>query len=411
MPTGGYKMKLDFLPHLPWVIDNFLLFGVLLLAGLIGGEVAARTRFLPRITGYSAVGIVLGSGFLNVLDQEALEHARIFVDIALGLILFDLGRRLDFNWLVHDKWLLLTGLLESALSFLLMFFALTIFGVPSLYAALAAAIGISTSPAVTLMVANDLEAGGQVTRRALSLVAINNVMALLTITILLSFLHREFQAGWLNILAHPLYLLVGSVVLGYVMYRIIVYLARFLGKHETSQLLLQVGGIMLAIGLANTLKLPVFLTVLILGILSKNFDFKHEMMEVKFGRSGQIFFIVLFVVVGSSLQWGALGTMGWTVLAYLVARIIGKTLGIFVFYRASKLSSTQAAMLSLTMFPMAGLAIGMTQSIAGIYPEFGVQLTAIVIATTGIMFVVGPIVTQFALIRAGEASPEKIAKP
>src|SRR5688572_32199820 len=85
----------SFLPQYPFATNPLLLFGLLLLAGLIGGELARRYARLPRVVGYVLVGLGLGAGGLNVLDERLVQEAWIFVDMALGLILFELGRRLD----------------------------------------------------------------------------------------------------------------------------------------------------------------------------------------------------------------------------------------------------------------------------------------------------------------------------
>ena len=50
----------DFLPAWPPAANAFLIFGLLLLAGLAGGRLAATTRVLPAITGYIATGFLLG---------------------------------------------------------------------------------------------------------------------------------------------------------------------------------------------------------------------------------------------------------------------------------------------------------------------------------------------------------------
>ena len=157
----------DFLPAWPPAPNSFVLFGLLLLAGLAGGRIAATTRVLPAITGYIATGFILGPGGLNWLDAKSLAQAQIFADISLGLIVFDLGRRLDLGWARHDRWLLPTGLAESLLSFAAMLGLLRAVGIDALEAAVAATIGIATAPAVVLLVVNELKAEGPVTRRTL----------------------------------------------------------------------------------------------------------------------------------------------------------------------------------------------------------------------------------------------------
>src|SRR5688500_9361444 len=141
----------SFLPQFPLAASPLALFGLLLIAGVIGGELMRRVLRLPRIVGYVLIGMLLGASGLKLLDEKLLAQAWIFVDIALGLVLYELGLRLDFSWLRRDRWLLATGVAESALSFAFIYYALRYFDVGALHAAVAAAIGVSTSPAVVML--------------------------------------------------------------------------------------------------------------------------------------------------------------------------------------------------------------------------------------------------------------------
>src|SRR3970282_553122 len=115
--------------------------GLLLLAGVIAGELVKRALHLPRIVGYVLIGLLLGASGFNLLDAGLVGESWIFVEIALGLVLFELGRRLHFKWLRNAPWLLAPGLLESALAFGFLYLTLAYFGVQPIYAAVAAAIG------------------------------------------------------------------------------------------------------------------------------------------------------------------------------------------------------------------------------------------------------------------------------
>ncbi|HEX5463387.1 MAG TPA: cation:proton antiporter, partial [Burkholderiales bacterium] len=79
-------MPLSFLPTLPLPASPLVLFGVLLIAGHIGGELVYRITSLPRITGYVLVGMLLGASGLKLLTPELTSIANVFVDIALGLV-------------------------------------------------------------------------------------------------------------------------------------------------------------------------------------------------------------------------------------------------------------------------------------------------------------------------------------
>jgi Kef-type K+ transport system membrane component KefB len=400
-------MEFSFLPQFPPVFSNLMLFGIMLLAGLLGGQVIASRGYLPKITGYMAIGFLLGPAGLNWVSHELLFNAQVFVDLALGIILFQLGRRLDLAWLRHDRWLLATAIADAVLSFTFVYWVLSYFGVARLQAALAASVAIATSPAVLLMVARELGAEGQVTNRAMSLAAINNVIGLITFTMLLSPLHLRLGSSTLKILLHPGYLLAGSLLLGYVGFLLLLAFARFIGKVEAGQFILLVGVVLLTVGSAHALNLPVMLTMLAFGIISKNFDRRHDIMEIEFGYASQLFFVVLFVVVGARIDPTKLLQIGLIVPAILIARLAGKMLAVYSFARPSGLSLGQATMLGIALFPMAAIAAGMTRSVAGLYPEFGSELTAIMASSIMIVEIFGPILTQFALTRAGEAHPDR----
>jgi Kef-type K+ transport system membrane component KefB len=394
---------LSFLPEFPPAASPLALFGLLLLAGLVGGELVNRVLRLPRIVGYVLIGLFLGASGLDLLDAQLVQEAWIFVDIALGMVLFELGRRLDFTWFRRDPWLAATGVLESGLSFALVFGALIYFDVQPIYAAVAAAIAIATSPVVVMVVAQELKAEGQVTERALNLVAINSVIAFVSATMLLAWLHHEYQAGWQTIVLHPVYLLSGSLVLGFLSSAALLLLSRWLGKTERGHFVMTVALVVVTVGFARMLELSVVLSLLAFGVLSKNLDANHDLMPFEIGRVGEMFVVVLFVVSGASLRLDGLVAGGTLALVLILARFAGKSVGVLALTYFSGVRRGTAGLLCLALTPMSGLAISMVQNTTHLYPEFGAKLAAIVLSAVLILELLGPIAVQFALKRAGEA--------
>jgi Kef-type K+ transport system membrane component KefB len=392
----------SFLPTFPLTAASMMLVGAVLLCGLAAGQVFVRFLRLPRITGFVAAGLLLGPAALNLLDQSMLDELSIFVDISLGLILFELGRRLDLAWLARDRWLLASSLGESLLSFLLVFATLGLFNVAAVYAATAAAIAMATSPAVILMIMHDQRAKGPLTERMLALTALNNVFAFLTITLLFGFVHLEYKANWVKSLAHPLYLIVGSVALGYVAFMLARWLARWLGKREDAQFVMLLGLIVTTVGFAISFKLSVLLALLAFGLFVKNRDREHALMAVEFGPGAQFFLVVLFVITGAGLQLSELAVAGAVGAAFVVARAAGKLVGLAMFAPLSGLSQDKAALLAVGMMPMSAIAVVMVQGASALYPDFGARLSAIVLSAVVILELVGPLATQWALTRAGE---------
>lgn len=399
--------QLDFLPSWPPALNEPLLIGLMLLAGVAGGEIARRLLSLPRITGYVAVGIALGVSGLGWVRPDQVGGGRVLLDVPLGIILFELGRRVDIEWLRRDKWLALTSVTESAATFALIFFALRFFDYDPLFCAIAAAIGISTAPEVVMLVALDLKAEGEITERSLMLTALNGVIAFYTLTVLLPWLHQQHSAPFTSVTLHPLYLLIGSTLLGYVAARLAIALGRWLGKREDRQLTLLLGLVVLTVGGARMLQLSVLITLLSFGILARNLDRKHDLMPVDFGHGIQLMFVLLFVVTGAGLQLQQM-IVGWMLAAvYIGARFVGKFSGVMLLSMASGVSWRRAGLLAIALSPMSALAVAMVLETGRLYPEFGSKLAVIVLTAVGALEIVGPLATQFALVRAGEAHPER----
>ena len=393
----------DFFPALPPSAGPLMLFGLILLAGLIGGEIARRALALPKITGYVLIGLVLGPEGLGWLDHSLFETADAILDFAVGLVLFELGQRLDLRWLQRDRWLAVTGVAEAGLSFACMYFVLIWFGIEPLFAAFAAAIGMATSPAVVLLVAKEMKAEGQVTERALCLTAMNGVLAFITVTLLTSLVHIEYKAGFAIALLHPAYLLLGSVLLGYVAARLAIAGAWLLGKREEQrQFALLVALLVLAVGAAEELKLSVLVALLTFGILVRNLDPHHRLMSVSTGSAGQIFYIALFVIMGAQLKPTELANGGLIAIVFVLSRFAGKSLGVLLFSPLSRLRRGAAGMLSLALVPMSGMALVLVQEPGNLYPEFGAKLSAVVLSAAVILELIGPVVVQFALRHSGE---------
>jgi len=396
---------IGFLPSFPLAATNLMLVGAVLLCGLAVGQIFVRVLKLPRITGFVAAGLVLGPGVLGLLDQTMLGELSIFVDISLGLILFELGRRLDLRWFTRDPWLLASSVAESLLSFLFVYGTLRFFDIAPVYAASAATIAMATSPAVLIMIVHDQGATGPLTERLLALTALNNVFAFLLIALLFGFVHLEYRADLLQAVSHPVYLIAGSSGLGYVAFIAARALARWLGKREDSQFGMLLGLIVGTVGCAISFKLSVLLALLAFGVFARNLDRDHDLMAVEFGPGGQFFLVMLFVITGAGLRPAELAVAGAIGGAFILARLAGKLVGLGIFASLSGITQKKALLLGIGMVPMSAIAVVMVQGASALYPEFGAKLSSIVLSAVVILELVGPLATQWALRRAGEAEP------
>lgn len=399
-------MEPSFLPSFPPAFSQLMLFGLLLVAGVIAGEAVRRYLSLPRIMGYVLAGALLGPEASGLLDGDALFELRLLIDLAVGLVVFELGSRLDFEWLRRNHWLFAAALAESLLCFWAIFGGLAYFGFPLLLCATAAAIGTATSPAVVLLVSKDLQSEGQVTERMILFTAVNTVFAYMVLALLLPFLHLEHKADWPTALLHPLYVFAGAAAAGWAASVLLRVLARWVGKDRDRQFVLIVSVVVVAIGLAHSLKLSVAVTLVTLGMLARNLDGAHALLPVDLGRGGQIFIVILFVLTGASLEFHALEIAGFVAVAvFVVLRFLGKAVGLLIFGRLSGIPPGGAGLLAIALLPMSGISVVMVRDTVSLYPEFGRTLGAIVLSAVVLLELVGPLATQYALRRAGEARP------
>jgi Kef-type K+ transport system membrane component KefB len=400
-------MELAFLPKLPLAVSHAALFGFLVIVGLAAGEALRRYAALPRITGYVLAGAALGPQWLGLISDNMLFDLRLLIDLSVGLIVFELGFRLDLKWLRANRWLLAAAVAEALLSFWAIFAALILFDFRPVLAAMAAAIGTATSPAIVMLVVQDLRAQGQITERLLLFTAVNTAFAYVLLTLLLPFLHFEHQASWQEALFHPLYLLWGSLVAGWLACILMLRLAAWLGKSEERQFILMVAIVVVTVGLAHALKLSVSLTLLTLGVAARNLDRGYAVLPVHFGHGSQLFFVILFVLVGASLEFSAFtAAAAAPVGAFILLRFVGKALGRRAFGPLSGARPAATGLLALALIPLSGSAVVMVRDTTSLYPAFGRELAAVVLSAVVILELIGPIATQFALRRAGEAHPD-----
>lgn len=400
--------ELSFLPTWPPDTAGLPWFALILLVAVLLGEAVNRWLRLPRALGWVACGLAAGPSLLGLVDAIAFEESRFLLQIAAGLVLFELGQRVDTGWLRRNPWLLASSVLEAGFSFAAVYAVLWLLQVPPLVAATAAAIALASSPSVVLALTRELRAQGQVTERILLFTALNCIYAFVVVSMLVAWLNAEYRGGWISVAAHPLWLIFGSLIVAFAFAAFTLWLLRMLGPRPDAQYMCVVALVVAAVAAAQSLRLSVPLLLLAYGTLARALDRDRRFVSLQFGRLGSIALVLLFALsaAGIDLRYVPAGLLAGVGL--LAARWAGKTLGMFAVGRASGLSLRKASLVSLGLMPMSGLALLLTYDTAARYPELGVQLTTIMVCAIALLELIGPLTTQFALVRAGEASQASV---
>ena len=148
------------------------------------------------------------------------------------------------------------------------------------------------------------------------------------------------------------------------------------------------------------------LTCMMLGTVFCNVcDFSEELMD-RLDRWTAPLFVLFFVISGSELELSVFSDVFVVMigLVYIMFRCIGKYFGAGLSARATKCDNNIVKYLGITLFPQAGVALGMAIKAEAIGPE-GAIVANITLFSVLIYELIGPYLTKVALTKAGEIDP------
>ncbi|MEF7613423.1 cation:proton antiporter [Aquincola sp. MAHUQ-54] len=386
----------------PWALrpDTLLGASLLMVAAALLGELAWRRLRWPRLTGYAAVGAVLAVAGLGVTGDEGA--LRLAVDVALALLLFEAGARLNLRWLGRNPWLLATSLLEAGLAGVAVLIAARALGVPPTVAGPLAIISMCVSPAVVQRVVGECHAAGQVTERLMTLSALNTLYAVLALKLLSAGLLLSDPGTWFNALPTVTFSFFGSFLLGAALGSLLSLIARRLDLRNENSVVLLLGCVLVALVLAKTLQLSTLLVPLLAGMWLRNRTDRPWVWPRHFGTVGGVLVLVLFVAVGSAWSPEVLVTAGAVAAALVVVRWVAKAAAVFALARPSGLAWKQAGALGASLLPLSATAWVLALEFAHAHPAVGPALLPVVLAMLAFIELPSPLVVMFSLRAVGE---------
>ncbi len=394
----------SFLPDWPLTPDAVLWTGLALVVAGLSGEWCWRVWRLPRVSGYGVIGLVAGAMGLHVLPPGLVVDARLLIDVALGLLLFELGSRFSLRWVRNNPWIVAASLAESLLAFTAVLGALRLFGLPWLTSLVVAGVTMATSPAMVIQLRNELKSEGQVTERLMTLSALNSIYAVVVVKLLSGWSHQAVYGNVLATVLQPFYLIGGSVLLALVLARSCHFVYRRLPSGSEHSFAILFGLVLLAIAAAHLLKLSIVLALLIAGGVIKNASERPALWSPQFGSAGWLLTVMLFVLTTLSFGWSDLLMGGGLALVVVVVRTVAKTLGVVTFARPSGLDWRKGVALGLSLSPMSALAFVLVDDTYTLYPTFDPHLRAIVLSAIVVLQILSPIVVYRALASVNETN-------
>ncbi|MFN3495933.1 MAG: cation:proton antiporter, partial [Hydrogenophaga sp.] len=274
---------------------------VLLLAWFVA-ERAYEVWQVPRVSSYVAVGLL--ASLFNLPGLTASVPGLPFLaNVALSLVLFELGYRINLRWFRHNPWVLMLGLIESVVTFGAVYWASGFFELATEVRLIIAALSVSASPAGIVRVANELHSAGQVTERVLHLCAINCLVSVLALKLVVGYWQLSTSGDLLQAAFGSIHVLITSVAVGTLLGVAVPWLLRLRSSHERGVTVVFALAVLLLTTMSYGLKLSPLLAALTFGIVARERRVHLTNAQRGFGTAGDILTLFLFVYIAALLDW------------------------------------------------------------------------------------------------------------
>lgn len=377
---------------------------VILFAGLIMGRVVKLIR-LPNVTGYLLAGLLLGPCVLGFLPAGFVQDLELVSEMALALIALTVGAEFKFTYLKKVGIApLIIALLEAFGAMLLVCVVLLILGFDIKLALLLGAIASATAPAATVLVVKQYKAKGPVTETLLSVVALDDAVALIAFGIAMAVVNALQHPGETSVVwtvVKPFVEILGSAGIGIVLGILFQIPLRFF-KKSSNRLIITLAFTFMGSALATMLGLSSLLLCMFMGAALINLcPDGADILDITDTITPPIF-LMFFVVSGAELNLFILPQIGLLGVAYILSRVAGKIGGAALGASLTHSQPTVRKYIGFTLIPQAGVAIGLSLMAARALPDIGETIQAVILSGTLIYELTGPVCTKLALTAAGE---------
>jgi len=398
-----------------------LMLGGTLLVGYFAKLLVNRYK-IPDVTGYITLGVVAGY-FIFSKRPELLESVEIVSDFALAIIAFIIGHELKKDVIKKlGRAIFFIAFFEAFAAFAIVFTVLYFFHIFPLHTSLLlGAIASATAPAATVYVIHQYKSQGPLTSTILAVVGIDDAIALIIFVFASTVAKQTFKGGGggfsISTITTPVIAVLCSFALGIIMGAIF----RFLFKHVRSKDAMGMGivaFVLLVMGIAEVTHISELLAVMVFSAFLTNTS------PVLARRSGEvmdnftsIMMPFFFIFAGAHLDITKIGAIAGVCTIYFFARAAGKIGGASLGGFLGKAPSNVRKYAGLGLIPQVGVAVALALSVkrmfgdpSGPYGEEGAKMAVLIInillCSTIITESIGPLLTKFALKKAGETTVE-----
>ena len=402
---------------------------IAVLAGLLMTR-AFKPLKLPSVTAYLIAGVFIGPYFLGSLhinglgfvSEEAVSRLSLISEVSLAFIAFSIGSEFRLEELKKTgRQAFVIGIFQALVATLMVDLALLVvhFVMPDKLSVAQlitlGAIATATAPAATLMVVRQYKAKGPLTKLLLPIVALDDAVGLIVFAVSFG-IAKSLVSGtvdMISIIVNPLLEIVASLALGAIMGWLLTQLEKMFNSN-TNRLNMTIALVFLAASISMMdfhvgpfhISFSSLLVCMMLGTVFCNICPLSEDIMERSDKWSSPLLALFFVISGAELQLSVFsdGAIVFIGLVYIIFRCLGKYLGTSFSAKATKCEPQICKYLGITLFPQAGVALGMCATAMQL-GEQGSLIRNITLFAVLIYELVGPLMTKNALMKAGEIAP------
>ena len=428
-------------------IQVILSIAVCMFAGLMMTRLLKRLK-LPDVTAYLIAGVLVGTyclgrfvigGFSFGFNSEIapVGSFEIISKIALGFIAFDIGNEFRLKDLKHTgKKATVIGIIQAVTATMIVDAALI--GIHFLLVAttgvdylplpaciILGAIASATAPAATLMVVRQYKAKGPLTDLLLPIVALDDAVGLILFAVSMG-VAKALQGGTLNVISvavEPVLEIILSLILGAVLGVILSWIEEHFHSHS-NRLTLMITFVFLTVALAMLhfevagihIGFSSLLTCMMLGTIFCNLCKTSEEMMQRTEKWTKPLFVLFFVISGAGLDLTVFAQPIFILIGviYILFRSAGKILGTYASAKSMRCDENTVKYLGITLLPQAGVALGMVSTVTSdaVFGGTAIGNTVRFVVLFGVLIyeIFGPMMTKWALTRAGDITEKPVGK-
>ncbi len=389
--------------------------GIALILCLFAGKFATRIK-IPKVTAFILIGILLGPSFLGFLTQEIIHSLSFINEIALGLILFNIGGEF------HKKLLKEIGktqalysfslaififIIVTLLCFLLNFLAGTPLEENLIISPFLGIIATETAPPTTLLVMKEYKSKGKLSLAITIFLAIGTGVAIIgsrVLKVIYSMLGL-WSSSKLNIPTEILLFLwsiIGAIIFGV----FLGFALSFFEKRETKQgeiLLAVVCTILFGQSLSYYLKTDPLIISLVIGFTLVNASPAGQKIHLTIKEMGLSLYAIFFVLAGSHIHFQVqLKSVGFIGLAYIIARTGGILLSGSIAGKIFKVDKRIRPYTGLSLLSHAGAALAIVAHLRPLQEQTAQTIVTVITSSIFVFEILGPLTLKHALVKTGE---------